>query len=146
MGYANGFTGCCWCAVRAAMPVAVSACLVHPARRYGASGLAVGACARGCVLFWGDAGGAFKKRRVKKPAGDVAGLVYTRIGSSRGNPQSTIMQCTQNIHTHSNGTTAPSRCCRSFRALLPVLRICVATDSVHSCSCYFVLWLLLCYF
>ena len=58
-GVANGFTGCCWCAVRAAMPVAVSACLVHPARRYGASGLAVGAGARGCVLYWGDAGGAF---------------------------------------------------------------------------------------
>ena len=36
-------------------------------------------------------------------------LLYTRMGSNRGNPQSTIMYCTQSNHTHSNGTTAPSR-------------------------------------
>ena len=35
--------------------------------------------------------------------------LYTRKGSNRGNPQSTIMYRIQNIHTHSNGTTAPSR-------------------------------------
>ena len=40
--------------------------------------------------------------------------LYTRIGSDRGNPQSTIMYRIQNIHTHSNGTTAPSR--KSFSA------------------------------
>ena len=38
--------------------VAVPACLVHPAHRYGVSGFAVGAGARGCVLCWGAAGGA----------------------------------------------------------------------------------------
>ena len=36
------------------------------------------------------------------------GLLYTRIGSDRGNSHSTIMHCIQNIRTHSNGTTAPS--------------------------------------
>ena len=40
---------------------------------------------------------------------DPTNLLYTRIGSDRGNPHSTIMHCIQNIHTHSNGTTAPSR-------------------------------------
>ena len=50
--------GGCWCAVRAAMPVAVPAWLVHPARLYGASVLCLGAGAHGCVLCWGVAGGA----------------------------------------------------------------------------------------
>ena len=40
------------------MPVVLPAWLVHLARLYGASGLAVGAGAHGCVLCWGDAGGA----------------------------------------------------------------------------------------
>ena len=44
--------------VRAAMPVAVPARLVHPERLYGASGLCLGAGARGCVLCWGVAGWA----------------------------------------------------------------------------------------
>ena len=44
--------------VRAAMPVAVPAWLVHPARLYGASGLRLGTGAHGCVLCWGVAGGA----------------------------------------------------------------------------------------
>ena len=35
--------------------------------------------------------------------------VYTRIGSNREKPQSTIKQSTQSVHTRSNGTTAPSR-------------------------------------
>ena len=40
---------------------------------------------------------------------DVMVCLYcTRKGSDRGNPQSTIKYCTENIHTHSNGTTAPS--------------------------------------
>ena len=34
---------------------------------------------------------------------------YTRKGSDRGNPQSTILHCIEKIHTHSNGTAAPSR-------------------------------------
>ena len=53
-----GICGCCGCPVRAAIVVAVPACLVHPAHRYGVSGFAVGAGARGCVLCWGAAGGA----------------------------------------------------------------------------------------
>ena len=44
--------------MRAAMPVAVPAWLVHPARLYGASVLCLGAGAHGCVLCWGVAGGA----------------------------------------------------------------------------------------
>ena len=44
--------------VRAAVPVAVSARLVHPVRLYRASVLCLGAGARGCVLFWGVAGWA----------------------------------------------------------------------------------------
>ena len=44
--------------VRAAMPVAVPARLVHPGRLYGASGLCLGAGACGCVLCWGVAGWA----------------------------------------------------------------------------------------
>ena len=47
------------------------------------------------------------------------GVLYTRIGSDRGNPPSTIMYCIQNIHTHSNGTTAPSR--KAFPALFAIL-------------------------
>ena len=35
--------------------------------------------------------------------------LYTRKGSDRGSSQSTIMHCIQNVHTHTNGTTAPSR-------------------------------------
>ena len=35
--------------------------------------------------------------------------LYNRIASDRGNPQSTITHCTENIHTHSNGTRAPPR-------------------------------------
>ena len=34
-------------------------------------------------------------------------VLYTRKGSDRGNPQSTIMYCIKNIPTHSNGTTSP---------------------------------------
>ena len=34
-------------------------------------------------------------------------LLYTRKGSDRGNPQSTIMHRVQNTYTHSNGTTSP---------------------------------------
>ena len=34
--------------------------------------------------------------------------VYIRIGGDKGKPQSTITYSIQNIHTHSNGTTAPS--------------------------------------
>ena len=44
--------------MRAATPVAVPARLVHPVRLYGASGLRLGAGARGCVLCWGVAGWA----------------------------------------------------------------------------------------
>ena len=40
------------------MPVAMQARLVHPASHYGASGLSIGSGAHGCVLYWGDAGGA----------------------------------------------------------------------------------------
>ena len=39
---------------------------------------------------------------------------YTRIGSNRGNPQSTSMYRKLNILTHSKGTAAPSR--KSFPA------------------------------
>ena len=42
-------------------------------------------------------------------APDTPSLLYTRIGRNRGNPQSTNMQSTQSIHSHSDGTTAPSR-------------------------------------
>ena len=35
-------------------------------------------------------------------------FLYTRIGSNRGTPQSTIMYRIQNIHTHSNVKTEPS--------------------------------------
>ena len=45
--------------------------------------------------------------------------LYTRKGSNRENPQSTIMYRIQNIHTHSNGTTAPSR--KSFPAHFAML-------------------------
>ena len=44
--------------MRAAMPVAVPAWLVHPARLDGTLGLCIGAGARGCVLCWGVAGWA----------------------------------------------------------------------------------------
>ena len=49
---------------------------------------------------------------------------YIRIRSNRGNPQSTIMQCTQNIHTHSNcrlGGCGVVVCCPAgaSRALAP---------------------------
>ena len=37
--------------------------------------------------------------------------LYIRKGSDRGNPQSTIKHSIQNIHTHSNGTTAPAPFC-----------------------------------
>ena len=57
LGCPRRIRGGCWCAVRAAMPVAVPAWLVHPARLRGASVLCLGAGARGCVLCWGIAGG-----------------------------------------------------------------------------------------
>ena len=48
--------------------------------------------------------------------------LYTRIGSNRGNSQSTIMCRKQNIHTHSNGTAAPSR--KSFPSHFAILPVC----------------------
>ena len=41
-------------------------------------------------------------------------LLYTRTGSYRGNPRSTIKYCTANIHTHSN-VAAGVRCRRRCR-------------------------------
>ena len=36
---------------------------------------------------------------------DLFHLLSTRERSDRGNPQSTLMYCIRNVHTHSNGTT-----------------------------------------
>ena len=59
---ARSISGGCWYAVRAAMPVAMPvampARLVHPARPYDALWLSIGASAHGCVMCWGDVGGA----------------------------------------------------------------------------------------
>ena len=57
-GCTHSISGGCRCAVRAAMPVAMPARLVHPAPHYGASGLSLVASTHGCVLCWGDAGRA----------------------------------------------------------------------------------------
>ena len=87
-------------------------------------------------------------------------LVFgTRIGSNRGNSQSTIMQYTQDIHTHSNRLGWCTRrafvarwgfvlvpvhmgvCCaggllaghcRLLCVVFPVLGVCAATYSVHA--------------
>ena len=74
---------------------------------------------------------------------------YTRIGSNRGNPQSTIMQSTQSIHTHSKERAAgalrlplprqpPHRCglCRAqcpheWQRPLPW-----ASSAYRRCRCY----------
>ena len=42
---------------------------------------------------------------------------YTRIGRNRGNPQNTIMYCTQNVHTHMGlqGLYIPSASCMRLR-------------------------------
>ena len=56
--HTHSISGGYCCAVRAAMPVAMPARVVHPAHHYGASVLCIGAGEHGCVLCWGDAGGA----------------------------------------------------------------------------------------
>ena len=53
-------------------------------------------------------------------------FIYTRIGSDGGKPQRTTMYCAQNIHTHSNGTTAPSR--KSIFHSTPVMTTVSQTD------------------
>ena len=47
--------------------------------------------------------------------------LYTRIGSDRGKTPSTITYCIQNIHIHSDGTTATSRKSNALRNALVVV-------------------------
>ena len=83
--------------------------------------------------------------------------LYTRIGSNRGNPQSTIMYRTQNILTHSNvGALSWCRCtwvcavlggcrrgdagccvlCILFYACVPLRTVCMLCSS-YLCSGFF---------
>ena len=80
--------GGCWCAVRAAMPVAMPAWLVHPARLYGASGIRLGAGAHGCVLCWGVAGGAL-------PVVVCCGSCFVHVCSSFQCACSVVTTCVQ---------------------------------------------------
>ena len=66
----------------------------------------------------------------------VSIALYTRIGSNRGRTRSTIMQCTQNIHTHSK------QCAYSVvPACVPASLVLLLMPMVLYAWCYIVLLL-----